>query len=343
MSERQARIAFIGCGRHATANLYPCLAQIPEIKLVATCDLKEELARHNAEVFGARRWYTSTDELLDKEPELDGAIIVGSPQMMKSLGEKVLRQRRVPVFVEKPPAVTAAEAQEFAATAAECGAWGQVGFMKRFSLGYGLAKQAAEAPWFGPITIFDAKFTNGDWGPLWNIYGPGDGFLAVQAIHIFDLARFFIGPIKEVYARFLDLGSNSHGFSMTLTFESGALGSLNLNSFESWRGVDEWLSLSGKGSYVIVEDMLYVNLCREESWARLDDPMLANFSQGWKPSGPNVPDMRLLIGYRGELQEFARCILEGRRPGPDLEAGAVALRAGEAAWESVHSEKAVPL
>jgi len=83
---RQARVAFIGCGRHATSHLYPCLAQIPELRLMAVCDLNEKLARRNARLVGAERWYTDADELLEKEPKLDGAMIVGQPQMMKALG-----------------------------------------------------------------------------------------------------------------------------------------------------------------------------------------------------------------------------------------------------------------
>lgn len=337
MSEPRARIAFIGCGRHATRSLYPCIAEIPEIDLVATCDAQEELAQRNARNFGARHWYTSVDRLLEQEAELDGAIVVGPPMMMHDLAHRLFRTRRIPVFLEKPPAITAAQARALAATAAEAGTWGQVGFMKRFALGYQLAKRAADEPDFGAVSVFDAKFTNGAWGPLWGVFGPGDGFLAVQAIHIFDLAHFFMGPTAEVYAGFLQRSEAVHGFAITLTFASGSLGSLNLNSFETWEGIDESLSLSGEGAFVTVDDMLSVKLHRRQGWGQVCDPLLANFDYGWSPQGPIAPDLRLILGYRAELQEFARCILEGRRPGPDLEAGAAALHVGEAAWQSVQT------
>ena len=41
----QIRLGFIGCGSHSTANLYPCLRWVKEIDFIATCDLKEELAK----------------------------------------------------------------------------------------------------------------------------------------------------------------------------------------------------------------------------------------------------------------------------------------------------------
>ena len=67
MAERKARIGFVGCGGHATSVLYPTLHRIPQVELVAVCDLKEELAKRNARFFGALRWYTDVREMLEKE------------------------------------------------------------------------------------------------------------------------------------------------------------------------------------------------------------------------------------------------------------------------------------
>ena len=340
-TQRQARIAFIGAGRHANNLLYPCLAQIPEIDLVAVCDQKEDLARHAARAYGARRWYTDANRLLGEEPELDGVVIVGAPQMMSTLGAQVLRTRSLPIFVEKPPAINAAEAEALATVAREQGAWGQVGFMKRFAAAYVLAKQATEEPWFGPVSTVHSKFTNGESGCLWGLDHPGVSFLTGQAIHSFDLIQHFGGSVVEVYGRYLERSPVRHGFAITVVFASGAIGTLNVNSFESWQCIDEYLSVSGELNYLTVDDMLYLHLYRQEAWGKLDMPgLVQNFSQEWRPTGPVAPDMRLLAGYRDELREFARCLLEGDRPGPDLEAGASALRVGEAVWASCRSGRA---
>ncbi|NPV08532.1 MAG: Gfo/Idh/MocA family oxidoreductase [Anaerolineae bacterium] len=341
---KQARIGFIGCGRHATRTLYPNLPLIDEIDLVAVADLQVALAERNARRFGARRFYDSADALLEGEPDLDGVIVVGIPQMMQPIGEKVLRERGIPIFVEKPPAINAERAEEFAARAAEAGTWGMVGFMKRFSVAYGLAKQTAEDPSFGPISMLDGKFANGDYNPLWGIESGGLSYLTGQAVHIFDLIQYFAGPVGEVYARYFERSPANHGFAVTVTFESGALASLNLNSFESWEGFDEWFCITGVHNYVVVEDMLYVNVHREKGWTEMPAEMqLDNLSLAYKPTAIRVPDMRNLMGYTGELREFARCILEGRRPGPDLEAGAAAMRVGQAIWDSSQSGRAIRL
>jgi UDP-N-acetylglucosamine 3-dehydrogenase len=149
MPERKAKIAFIGCGGHATNSLYPTIHTIPVIDLVAVCDLKEELARRNARYFGALRWYTDVDEMLSKE-ELDGAIIVGTPQMHCQIGKKCL-DAGLPIFVEKPSAVSYEEAVDLAKYADAKGLWGAVAYMKRYAVCYQMAKRIAESEEFGGI------------------------------------------------------------------------------------------------------------------------------------------------------------------------------------------------
>lgn len=343
-SERQAKLAFVGCGNHATRSLYPCIPTIPEIDLVAVCDLQEDLARRNARNYGARRWYTNVDELLDKEQELDGVLAIGIPQMMKEIAVKVLQRRGIPIFVEKPPAINAVEALAFAQTAAECKTWGMVAFMKRFSVGYGLAKQAVDDPEFGAVSVIDGKFANGDYPSIWGIQSPGLSYLTGQAVHIFDLIQYFGGPVGEIYAKYIQRTDKNHGFAVTVGFQHGAIGSLNLNSFESWENFNEWFSIAGLHNYVTVEDMLSVNVQKEQGWSPIPvERHLRNLSLAWKPTGASVPDMREMIGYRGELREFALCILKGRRPGPDLEAGAAAMKVGQAIWDSSCTGKVIQL
>ena len=64
MSEdRKARLAFIGAGGFATGSLYPNIHKVPQIDLVAVCDLDEARAARAARNFGAREVYTDADEI----------------------------------------------------------------------------------------------------------------------------------------------------------------------------------------------------------------------------------------------------------------------------------------
>lgn len=343
-TDSPARLAFVGCGRHATRLLYPCLPTIAEIDLVAVCDLDEGLARHTARNYGARRWYTAVDALLEGEPELDGVIIVGPPQMMAEIGTTILQRRRLPIFVEKPPAATLPEAIRLARSAAEVESWGMVGFMRRFSVAYRLARKAVAGAAFGPVSFLDIKFANGEWDARLGIPHPGQSFLTGQAIHIFDLVHMLAGPPREVFAKYMERTPTQYGFAVTLSFDNGALATLNLNSLESWDCLHEWVSISGLEHHVIVENMLKVTRYPNDVWETgFDDRSLRNVNSTWQLTGPTVPDMREVIGYRDELREFALCILEGRRPESDLEAGLAAMRVGQAVWESARMGKSIDL
>jgi predicted dehydrogenase len=148
---KKARIAFVGCGGHATHSLFPAVHRIPEMELVAVCDLREELAQRNARWFGAQHWYTDVATMLAKE-ELDGVVIVGPPQMHYEVGKQCL-DAGLPIFVEKPSALSYALARDLAEHADRKGLWGAVAYMKRFAVGYELAKQIARREEeFGRVT-----------------------------------------------------------------------------------------------------------------------------------------------------------------------------------------------
>lgn len=89
MADGRVRIGFVGCGRQASAAWYPNFATIPELELVACCDLQADLAERNARMFGARRWYKDMAEMLRKEP-LDAVMVVGPPAMHYACGKQAL-------------------------------------------------------------------------------------------------------------------------------------------------------------------------------------------------------------------------------------------------------------
>ena len=117
---------------------------MPEIDLVAVCDIDEEKAQRNARNFGARRVYTDMNKMLDTE-ELDGVFTIGPAPQQYQLAPVVL-SRGLPVYTEKPSANTSAEARELAELAEANNTWGQVGFMKRFADVYTIAKEIVARP-----------------------------------------------------------------------------------------------------------------------------------------------------------------------------------------------------
>lgn len=344
MSDGKVRIGFVGCGNHATSVLYPALRTIPEVELVAVCDLKSELAQRNARLFGASRWYTDAEEMLEKE-ELDGVIIVGPPQMHFEVG-KICLGKGKPILVEKPSAVSYEKALSLARYAEEKGLWGAVAYMKRYAVGYRMAKQIAESPEFGGVHLLQIEFSNGPYPAIWGIDDPAKAFLIGQAVHLFNLARFFCGEVAEVHARLHRLNDNMFAYAIVGEFQSGVPFVMNLNSLEArdWK-IRERLCLSGDGCYLEVFDMLHLRY-------RPKDLPLPQFKVGgrtqlltWSPEWTEILATKAegAFGYRGEIEAFAKACLGEGQPASTLWDGAKDLQVAEAVWESANAKKPVRL
>lgn len=341
----KARMAFVGCGGHATHSLFPAVHQIPEMDLVAVCDLREDLAQRNARWFGAQRWYTDIATML-KEEELDGVVVVGPPQMHVEVGKQCL-DAGLPIFVEKPSAVSSAQARDLAEYADRKGLWGAVAYMKRFAVGYELAKAIAERQEeFGQVTVVEIRFSNGPYPAIWGIESAPKAFLIGQAVHLFNLARYFGGEVAEVYARLHEVDENRFGYAINLRFVSGALGILNLNALESpsWK-IHERMTLTGVGCWLEVEDMLRLRY-------RPRGEPLGNVHVGgrnqwieWQPDWTEILRVHATgcFGYMGELQNFARSCLGLETPRSTLWDGARDLQVAEAVWQSAQSGEPVAL
>jgi len=128
-----AKLGFIGCGTHSANNLYPMLAYA-RCRLDAVCDRREDLARRNAQLYGAEVVCTNVGQMLD-ERQLDGVMVVGPLAMHYEVGMDVLG-RGISLFVEKPPAPTLAQAEKMVACARANKTFLMTGFMKRHGLTY---------------------------------------------------------------------------------------------------------------------------------------------------------------------------------------------------------------
>jgi len=338
----QVRLGFIGCGSHSTANLYPCLRWAKEIDFIATCDLKEELAKRNARMFGAERWYTDYQKML-REESLDAVMICGPPQMHSELGISCLEQG-VHVFVEKPPAISAAEAKELLHVSRRTGKHVMVAFMKRFATGYRMAKQITENHEFGRPVQIETKFANGPYGALWGLESPVKSFLIGQIVHHFDLVRYYMGDAEEVYARKAEIAENKYAISVLIKFRSSSLGLMNNNSCESWMRQNERVEIAGDEHFVVVDNVCRLLYYPKRNWIEPSGYQVYNLATFWEPNS-TVPAQanhsHYLMGYFGEIEHFAKSLVAGSAPKPDIEDGLKALQLAEAVWKSVNTDEKV--
>lgn len=333
-SQRQAKLAFIGCGSFATASIFPNIPLVPQIDLVAVCDIDRGKAERNARNFGARRVYTDLEEMLDKE-ELDGVFTIGPAPQQYQLAPHVLK-RGIPVYVEKPSAVTSAQARELAELAEAHGTWGQVGFMKRFADVYAMAKEIVGRPEFGPLHIVKCKFAQGPYPQIWGIDSAKRAMLIGQLCHIFDLVRYFGGDPKTVHAFYREVTPTQFAYAVNVAFESGAVGQLDLNSLackQAFRDIVEELELVGFETHIVCEDMLKLRWQDREDFTKAA-PRAGRYLHTFSPSWTGIARSAMTFGYWGEVQHFARRCLGEVEGGPDLWDSYWSLLFGEAVYES---------
>ena len=291
-------------------------------------------------LFGARQAYSDVDDMLDAENP-DGVCIIGPPQMHYEVGMHVL-ERGTPIFVEKPSSIDFQHAYLLAEAARRSGTFGMTGFMKRFATAYEEAKDITTRSEFGSVSMVSIRYTHGAYPLIWGLEPEPLCCLIGNQCHAFDLARFFGGDVTEVYARLCDHGQGRFAFSVTIGFQSGAVGLLNSNATDdpAWN-IRETLNVSGLLCSVDVEDMIYLSYRPRTPWA----PNLRGVA--WRQGTYALPHAVAYgqggkyLGYEGELRHFATCIRTGDTPRSSLYDGAAALAIAEAIWESAHTGKPV--
>lgn len=344
---RKARLAFVGCGGFTNASIFPCFPMVPRAEVVAVCDIIEEKARAASRLFNACPVYTDMDRMLD-EIEVDGVFAIGPAPTQYEVAPRILK-RGIPVYVEKPSANTSVEALLMVKVAEDAGTWGQVGFMKRFAPSYQMARAIMHKPEFGQLNMVNCKFGQGPYPQIWGIDSAQRAFLIGQCCHLMDLIRHFGGDVATVQTICREAPQNPDdrhvstriSYLTNVTFQSGAIGQLNLNCMEAkhgFRDLDERLELVSMENIVTVHRMCHVTWRKADDW---DDtlPLTGWYSLEHDARGLGVWTAHRQIGYVGEVEHFAlRCLGEvDQGVSGDLMDSVKSLQIGEAIYESAHN------
>lgn len=323
----QIRAGFIGCGSHAFRNIYPTF-QFAPVELVATCDLVPGKAAAFARQFGAERSYTDHRRMLAEEA-LDAVFVVtgydevGRP-LYPALATDCL-EAGCHVWIEKPPAATTAELAALADVAQRAGKQMMVGLKKMFFPANEKAKALIASPDFGTLSL--AMLTYPQYVPKiaeFEAYAAGKrsraavGFLD-HLCHPASLLLYLAGMPKTLsYAR-----SASGAGIATFGYENGLVASIAFtHGASNNRGMEGTTLISDSGRRVVVENNIRVYYDRMVRLGYGDEP---NFYQGepeqvtamWEPEfslGQLYNKGLFLLGYYGEVAEFAKAVLEDRAP-----------------------------
>ena len=332
------RMGFIGCGSQASL-LQANIALIDSIDFVATCDLVAGKAERNARRFGARAAYTDFRKMIEAEKP-DAVGICGPPQMHHELGLACL-DMGCHVFMEKPPALSAAETRQLVEAARRAGKFGMVATHWRHAPAHRMARQLAEEPEFGKVLGFRCKYAApGPKSALWGLDSVVRSFLLGQVIHPVDCMRFLVGQeVERVYAAVAEQADGTTSFALSFQFEDGAVGTMSLFG-GTHTLMMETAIIGSSGRCVEIEEAARLRYYKEQppvgAGGYTDTPAIT-WHQGNLYRGYARP------GYREELEHFAASILEGVQPRSSLEDAWRDMVILEAIIESARSGEAVRL
>ncbi|HID94711.1 MAG TPA: Gfo/Idh/MocA family oxidoreductase [Candidatus Latescibacteria bacterium] len=218
------RVAFLGAGGIAKTHM-DILAKMDDVRMVAFCDVDPQRANEAANQYDGRA-YTDFREMLEKEDF--EALYVCLPPFAHEDQELLATKKGIHLFVEKPVALDAETADRVSEAIEKNGTISSVGYNWRY---LDLTGRMAEV-----LKRKKISFALGSWiggfvsVPWWRVMGKSGGQMVEQTTHIFDLARYFLGEVKTVYAiansgTMLDIPEyDIHDSStVSLFFHSGAI------------------------------------------------------------------------------------------------------------------------
>lgn len=321
----EIKAGFIGCGSHAFRNIFPTF-QFAPVNLVACCDLDKEKAAKFAEKFGAKSAYDNYSEMLEKE-NLDAVFIVtgynaqGRPQYSKIAIDCL--NAGCHVWIEKPPAASCAEIERMQDVAEKNNRQVLVGFKKMFFPANEKAKELMQREDFGKTAHVSLQYPQ--YVPAveeFNDYLAGNSVKSVISFldhlcHPVSMMVELMGmPEMMIYQR----AFNGSG-SVLFTFPDGAVANLALTDGMAINGGTERTMIVGdQGKHIIVDNNINVTYHCNLPLGYGDNP---DFYKGppeeatasWTPEfslGQLYNKGLFLLGYYGEVNEFANAILEDR-------------------------------
>ncbi|WP_076261382.1 Gfo/Idh/MocA family oxidoreductase [Intrasporangium flavum] len=187
------RIGLIGAGRIGTHHAATLARRIPEAELVAVADPVEASARRLGEDLGVE-WLTDPQALID-DPRAEAVAITCASTAHADLVVAAARAGKA-VFVEKPMAMTLADADRAIAAVARAGVPLQVGFNRRFARDFAAAHDAVAAGRVGTPQLMrsvtrDPGLANPGGVPPWTIF-------TQTLIHDFDALNWFNAGARAV-------------------------------------------------------------------------------------------------------------------------------------------------
>jgi len=332
--ETRTNIAVIGTGRMGSVHVANLMTKVPRANLVAICDIRLDVAHAVAQQWGIKRVVADYHELLE-DPSIEAILIATSTNTHAAIIQDVAAAGKH-IFCEKPLALDVQSINDALAVVEKTGVKLQVGFNRRFDKSFRKVREIVHSGELGRPCIL--RITNRDPElPAIEFLKVSGGLFLDMTIHDFDMARFQIGEVEEVYAAgtvLIDSELNSFGdldtAVVTLKFKDGTMGVID-NSRQAVYGYDQQLEVFCLNGTAKAENEV------EHSAVK------ANREGFHSARIPHFFMQRFADCYVDEVSQFLDCVREDHpTPTTGLD-GLMAVVIGHAAWMSYHENRPVKI
>lgn len=343
------KYALIGCGRISTNHI--AAAARNGFDIVAVCDIVPEhmaavLAKHGLEGDASIARYTDYRLLLTEHPELELVSIATESGKHAAIALDCI-DAGVNVIIEKPMAMSMADADEIIRRSEERGVLVSACHQNRFNVAVQRTRAALEAGRFGRLSHgsihvrWNRNRNYYDQAPWRGTWAEDGGCLMNQCIHGIDLLRWMMGgEVVEVYGqtrqRFHDyLEAEDVGVAV-LTFANGAVATVEGTVNVYPKNLEETLYLFGESGTVKIGGTSTNNI---DVWDFADETEADTENKGLKEQTSNVYGN----GHTSLFADMADAIANHRQPYVDAHAGRAALETVLAIYKSQKTGKPVRL
>ena len=307
-------IGVIGLGRLGYVHAYNAARRTPHAKLIAVCDMVEDLAKETAKELGCK-YYTNMYKMLE-DKDID-AVCVVTPTGHHVEPVTAVAQAKKPLFCEKPLAGTIEDNLHLARVIKDAGIICQIGFNRRFDPPYVEAEQMIIDGVIGKPVYFNGFSRDPFPPPPWACDPTrGGGLFIDMQLHDFDTARFLMrDEVVRVYADETNLVVDSQGINrfadnvtVNLRFKGGALGNCHASMHAEY-GYDMRTEVFGANGNIMIGGLnrAEVTLCTLDKGISKPATFL--------PKG-RMPHfmIRFQEAYAREIAAFVECVLDDEPP-----------------------------
>jgi UDP-N-acetylglucosamine 3-dehydrogenase len=304
---KKLKMAVVGVGFWGR-NHVRVLSELPDVELVAVCDVDQQRTAMVAEKYGLKA-YSDSAKMYEEE-ELDAVTLCVWSTLLSEEALKALKAQKH-VLVEKPMARSSAEARKINNVAKVKNLHLTVGFIERFNPAVRRLKEAlAEGKIGSPVSVTIRRVTK------WPERIGDVGVVKDTAIHDIDIVRFiFDEDPMSVYARAGHLRHSKFEdyAQIMLSFSNGKSAFLEAN----WLTPYKIRKLTVTGSDAIIS-LDYIT----------QEMTIETLGQTLTPRYEFEEPLKL------ELQHFVQCVINNKTPLVSGLDGWKALKIAESALKS---------